>query len=247
MSDEKLPKLPALQFYVGDWIKDPGIRALTLEQRGAWFEILLLMHESEQRGMLTLNGKPMPLEALAQSLGTTPEKAQKIVKKLLEYGVATKDKRSGALVNRRMLKDEDLRRVKSRAGRKGGQANRKQTPKQSGKQTRSRNQAKRPSSSSSSSSSSTSPSGVKNAPRPTKLISEMNRKKIIASRLTLERYAAGWAERFGDDKAAEMLHKAGPQAKGQDVVWLTKNVFNGRASPGKTRADRLAELKGGPQ
>ena len=31
-------KLPAIQFYSGDWHKDQGVQALDLAQRGAWFE-----------------------------------------------------------------------------------------------------------------------------------------------------------------------------------------------------------------
>ena len=30
-------KLPAIQFYPGDWHKDQGVQALDLTQRGAWF------------------------------------------------------------------------------------------------------------------------------------------------------------------------------------------------------------------
>ncbi|GAA3973832.1 hypothetical protein [Hymenobacter antarcticus] len=40
-------KLPAIQFYPGDWHKDQGVQALDLAQRGAWFELLLMMHDSD--------------------------------------------------------------------------------------------------------------------------------------------------------------------------------------------------------
>ena len=52
-------KVPSIQFYPADWRKDPGVQALTYEERGIWIEILFLMHESEERGKLTLNGKPI--------------------------------------------------------------------------------------------------------------------------------------------------------------------------------------------
>ena len=52
--------LPALQFYGGDWRKDPGIQALNYFDRGVWFEMLLMMHESEDRGKLVLNGRATP-------------------------------------------------------------------------------------------------------------------------------------------------------------------------------------------
>ena len=51
-------KLPAIQFYPGDWHKDQGVQALDLLQRGAWFELLLMMHDSDERGVLLVNGAP---------------------------------------------------------------------------------------------------------------------------------------------------------------------------------------------
>ena len=62
-------KLPSWQFYPGDWRKDPGVQALNYEERGIWFEVLLLMYESEERGKLLLNGNPMPMDRLARLLG----------------------------------------------------------------------------------------------------------------------------------------------------------------------------------
>ena len=67
-------KLPSLQWYPGDWRKDPGIQALDYESRGVWFEILMLMFESPVRGKLMLVEKPMPDAALAQVLGIPSEK-----------------------------------------------------------------------------------------------------------------------------------------------------------------------------
>ena len=49
-------KLPAMQFYPGDWRKDIGVQSLSFHDRGVWFEMLMLMHGSERRGVLVLNG-----------------------------------------------------------------------------------------------------------------------------------------------------------------------------------------------
>lgn len=114
-----MSKLPAIQFYPGDWRKDPGVQALDYEHRGVWFEILLLMHESDQRGRLLLNGKPMPEEALARTLGLDKQKLSKIVSTLLEYGVASQDS-DGVIFSKRMVKDEDIRQKRAVAGKKGG-------------------------------------------------------------------------------------------------------------------------------
>lgn len=116
------PKLPAIQWYVGDWRKDPGVQALDYEHRGVWFEILMLMWESEYRGKLLLNSAPIPDEALARLLGLPLDKTKQIVSTLLEYGVADREADTQALYCRRMVRDEVERRQKVRSGRLGGQA-----------------------------------------------------------------------------------------------------------------------------
>jgi hypothetical protein len=113
-------KLPSWQFYPGDWRKDPGVQALDYESRGIWFEILLLMFESTDRGKLLLNGSPMPDAALANILGLEVAKVQQTVSKLLSYGVASICQKTGALMNRRMSRDEYLRHVRAEAGSLGG-------------------------------------------------------------------------------------------------------------------------------
>src|SRR5262245_47694831 len=111
-----MSKLPSLQFYPGDWRKDPGVQSLDYETRGIWFEMLLLMFESEERGKLLLNGQPMPDEALANILGLEVAKVQQTVSKLLSYGVASRCQTTGALMNRRMSRDEHLRHIRAEAG-----------------------------------------------------------------------------------------------------------------------------------
>lgn len=113
-------KLPALQFYPGDWRKDPGVQSLNYFDRGVWFEILCLMHESSERGKLLLNGQPMPDDALATILGLDKQILTTTLNTLLTYGVASRDEETGAIINRRMVKDEHLRFVRAEAGKKGG-------------------------------------------------------------------------------------------------------------------------------
>lgn len=113
-------KLPAIQFYPGDWHKDQGVQALDLMQRGAWFELLLMMHDSDERGVLLINGKPMPEAVIARRLGLDNQTANQILTILLTYGVASRREFDGALFCRRMVKDENLRQVRTEAGKKGG-------------------------------------------------------------------------------------------------------------------------------
>ena len=45
-------KRPAFQFYTGDWLKDPDLGQCTPETRGVWIDMLALMHENGQTGIL---------------------------------------------------------------------------------------------------------------------------------------------------------------------------------------------------
>jgi hypothetical protein len=113
-------KLPAIQFYPGDWKKDAGVQTLSYHDRGVWFEILLLMHESERRGVLLLNGKAMSNGALARILGLDIESLKQTVETILEHGVASIEEDTGALMSRRMVRDEHIRQVRTEAGKQGG-------------------------------------------------------------------------------------------------------------------------------
>lgn len=113
-------KLPAFQFYPGDWRKDIGVQSLSYHDRGVWWEMLCLMHESENRGLLILNGRPMSDEVLARTLGLDKQILTTTITTLLELGVASKDEPTGALMCRRMVRDENLRQIRTEAGKKGG-------------------------------------------------------------------------------------------------------------------------------
>ena len=124
----RLGKLPAIQFYVGDWRKDPGVQTLDFYSRGVWFEILCLMHESERRGVLLLNGAAMPENSLAKLLGISPVLCKKSLKKIITHGVASQEKDSGALMCRRMVRDEAFRQKRASYGHLGGEATKRRSP-----------------------------------------------------------------------------------------------------------------------
>jgi len=113
-------RLPAFQFYPADWRKDPSVQSLDYETRGVWFEMLCLMHESDERGVLMLNGQPMPIEALGRLLGLDNQNLTTHLTKLLTYGVARRREADGAIFNKRMVNDEKLRQVRINAGKQGG-------------------------------------------------------------------------------------------------------------------------------
>lgn len=136
-------KQPSFQFYPGDWKRDAGVQSLSFEERGVWFEMMLLMFESAERGKLVFGtGTPMPEDAVARSLGLDRQKYVQILRKLLDYGVASKEEETGIIYCRRMVRDAELSRKRAECGKLGGNPNllnqnsskRKAKSKQSGKQ-----------------------------------------------------------------------------------------------------------------
>lgn len=112
-------KLPAFQFYPSDWKSDIKVQSLEFHDRGIWFEMLCLMHESEQRGKLVMNGKSMERKMIARLIGTDLRTLNKSLDILISAGVAYVDE-AGVIFNRRMVNDEKLRLVRMEAGSQGG-------------------------------------------------------------------------------------------------------------------------------
>src|SRR5262245_12673472 len=109
-------KLPSFQFYPGDWLKDPGVQSLSYHDRGVWLEILCFMHESCDRGKLLLNGAPISDDALARLLGLDKQVLTNTITSLLTSGVASRDEKTGAIMNRRMVGDEKIRKIRAECG-----------------------------------------------------------------------------------------------------------------------------------
>src|SRR3990167_3216824 len=207
-------KLPSIQFYPGDWRKDPGIQALDYESRGIWFEILMLMHESERRGELLLNGEPIPDDALARILGLDVAKLKQTLTKLLSYGVASRKQTNGALINRRMLKDQaflDMRRAAASLGGKQRAYNLQANVKQN------------PSPSSSSSSSSSSKEALKSPPAPVD-----NSKSEEPFKTRIVQAVAAMSNGDGEKSKAIMVWVDGKRNqikdKLPDMEWLTQTI-----------------------
>src|SRR5689334_16541983 len=112
-------KIPAMMFYPADWRKDLAVQSLSFHDRGVWFEMLCLMHESEQRGKLIIGGSPAPSDLVARLLGLSRQDYEATLKRLLTASVADRDD-DGAIINRRMVRDEKIRLTRSECGRKGG-------------------------------------------------------------------------------------------------------------------------------
>lgn len=98
-------KRPSLQFYPGDWLKDPAVRFVSLAARGLWIDMLSIMFECDPKGRLSLCGKLMPVEHLARMVGGSTDEVSRLLTELAASGVysVTED---GIIYSRRMVRDE---------------------------------------------------------------------------------------------------------------------------------------------
>jgi hypothetical protein len=92
-------KLPAFQFYTGDWLKDPALSMCTPATRGIWIDLLCAMHEADQSG--TISGTA---EQLARIARCSPVDLDHAIADLQTTGAAVVTKRVGVVTvsNRRM-------------------------------------------------------------------------------------------------------------------------------------------------
>lgn len=123
-----MSKLPAMQFYPGDWLKDPALRRCSHSAKGIWIDILCLMHESEERGVLATAGVAWSDDDVAQAVGGDRDTTLKGISELTLKGVLSRNEQ-GAMYCRRMVRDEHKRHLCFQAGKRGGNPTLKGHPK----------------------------------------------------------------------------------------------------------------------
>ena len=128
-----MAKLPAFQFYPGDWMKDPNLKRCSHTAKGVWIDMLCLMFECDERGILASGGDAWTLDEIACAVGGAQDVSLAGIHELLAKGVASRNS-VGAIFSRRLVRDEHIRTVRAKAGSKGGsktsskkEAKRKQT------------------------------------------------------------------------------------------------------------------------
>lgn len=111
-------KRPAFQFYPADWRKDVELRSCSVAARGLWMDMLCIAHECMPYGRLTVNGKAMTAAQIAGQVGLTPAQCAKLLRELLDNGVArmTDD---GVIYSKRMVDDERVRNARAEGGKAG--------------------------------------------------------------------------------------------------------------------------------
>ena len=112
-------KRPSFQFYPADWLNDIKLQSCSLEAQGLLVNLMCFMHQAKPYGHLIINDS-IPLDKdVARLLRLHHKTYHTRLKELLLYGVLCRDK-NGSIFCKRMIKDEQLRRVRSDAGKLGG-------------------------------------------------------------------------------------------------------------------------------
>lgn len=114
-----MAKLPGFMFYPGDWQKEPTLRRCSHAAKGVYMDILCLMFECEDRGVLATAGRGWSEDEVALAVGGDYQQSLSCVRELVEKGVISWNN-SGCMYSRRMVRDEEKRKLFSEAGRKGG-------------------------------------------------------------------------------------------------------------------------------
>lgn len=92
------------------WMADMQLAACSPTARAVWADVLCLMWKSTDRGRLVYtDGKPWSLQAIAESVRGNTVESLAAINELLANGVASRDD-SGAVFNRKMVRDEKVRR-----------------------------------------------------------------------------------------------------------------------------------------
>ena len=118
-------KLPAFQFYPGDWMKDSALRLCSTFARGLLVDLLCHMFDSSKRGCLILPcGKPWTRQQVIKvvSCGEPVDQVEQGLDELVENGVI-KVHADGYYYSSRMIRDQEIRDIRSKAGSKGGSKN----------------------------------------------------------------------------------------------------------------------------
>lgn len=112
-------KRPAFQFYPGDWLRATELRSCSVGARGLWIDMICLMHEGSPYGYLKVGEKVILPSNLARMVGATLAEVEGWLGELEDAQVFSRDD-AGCIFSRRMVRDENLRKIRAEGGKLGG-------------------------------------------------------------------------------------------------------------------------------
>lgn len=75
-------KRPYIHFYVGDWTANSNLRRCSFHERGIWIDVLCLMHDSDEVGILRWS-----LKEIAKAVGCREKDLRGLVEKGVMRGI----------------------------------------------------------------------------------------------------------------------------------------------------------------
>jgi hypothetical protein len=138
-----MSNLPFMQFYTGDYMREQSLRSFgerSAEIRGCWVDMLCLMYDSPERGVLLLpSGVPYCADSLYGIFGLTLQRTKENLRLMKDTGVFDIRASDGAMISRRMIRDDIMHKINQERGKKGGNPalvnqgkGKKQEPKEQG-------------------------------------------------------------------------------------------------------------------
>lgn len=121
---------PWTKWYWQDYLSDENLSDCSLAAQGLWMRMLGYMARSEKRGYLLLNGnqkeskslaeqKQIESKVLAKRTHTEEQVIEQLLNELEENRVFSRDE-NGVIFSRRLVREAELSKIRSEAGRKGG-------------------------------------------------------------------------------------------------------------------------------
>lgn len=103
-----MPKLPYIALYTGDWLRD-HVAGCSLTAQGLWLRMMIVMHDCERYGYLSLNGSPIPPDAIARKCGCDSLVQYETLLAELDLAGVPSRTDSGVIYSRRMVRDAKKR------------------------------------------------------------------------------------------------------------------------------------------
>lgn len=115
-------KHPWMKWYPADWRAEPSLRMVSRAARSLWLDLLGLMHESDNRGVLLVRGTVPTLDEIAAILGDKKRDVSQWISELKRAGVFSEIDHNGqpAICSRRMIRDQEKSERNRLNGLNGG-------------------------------------------------------------------------------------------------------------------------------
>ncbi len=112
-----MARQPFLKFFPKDWLSDSGLRLCSLAARGLWIDLLALMADAPEYGVLPFSEAEAP-SIIANACGGASAQIKALLAELKSRGVYSV-RSDGAIVSRRLLRDHAAYRAMSDLGQRG--------------------------------------------------------------------------------------------------------------------------------